>query len=251
MSNYAPGWYPDGSGRFAQRYYDGNGWTEHVLDTQGNRGTDPVGGGAPTQYTSGNQQQQPPRQQPQQYGQQTYAQPPAPPQQQSGQQPASSGRSPHGQTGSAKGSTGPFTLTLGTITAGVGGILVLLSVLVLGFLGSDGQNATLGDISEVPGEATGFLLDSYAGFGRYLAILVVAWGIVAVLRLRAMATFTQLPLVTAIICGIFALWHLLAMFVTGDVDASPTFDSLLGLLGYVGLGVGTFLTQPVGTRTEQ
>jgi len=45
MSNYAPGWYPDGSGRYAQRYYDGNAWTEHVLDAQGHRATDPVSGG--------------------------------------------------------------------------------------------------------------------------------------------------------------------------------------------------------------
>lgn len=235
MSNYAPGWYPDGSGRFAQRYYDGNGWTEHVLDAQGNRGTDPVGGGAPTQYTAGNQRQQPQDQQPQQYG----------------QQQASSALSTHGQAASGGSSSGSFNLTLGTITAGVGGVLVLLSALVLGFLGNDGQNATLGDLSELPGEATGFLLGSYAGFGRFLAIVVVLVGIVAVLRLPALATFTQLPLVTAIVCGVFGLWHLLAMVVTGDVDASPTFDSLLGLLGYAGLGAGPFLTQRIGAPTER
>ncbi|MDY7106673.1 MAG: DUF2510 domain-containing protein [Actinomycetota bacterium] len=40
MSQTTPAWYPDPSGRFAQRYHDGNRWTEHVLDAGGNRNTD-------------------------------------------------------------------------------------------------------------------------------------------------------------------------------------------------------------------
>jgi Protein of unknown function (DUF2510) len=34
------GWYPDPSGRFEMRYWDGNGWTEHVA-RQGQQYTDP------------------------------------------------------------------------------------------------------------------------------------------------------------------------------------------------------------------
>jgi hypothetical protein len=44
MSQVSPGWYPDPSGRFAQRYHDGSRWTEHVADAQGNRATDVPGG---------------------------------------------------------------------------------------------------------------------------------------------------------------------------------------------------------------
>src|SRR5215210_5016513 len=36
----APGWYPDPSRRFEQRYWDGSRWTEHVV-RQGQRSVDP------------------------------------------------------------------------------------------------------------------------------------------------------------------------------------------------------------------
>ena len=41
MSQVTPGWYPDPSGQFAQRYHDGSRWTAYVVDIQGNRYTDP------------------------------------------------------------------------------------------------------------------------------------------------------------------------------------------------------------------
>jgi hypothetical protein len=48
MSQVSPGWYPDPSGRFAQRYHDGGRWTEHVADAGGNRSTDaPAGQSTP------------------------------------------------------------------------------------------------------------------------------------------------------------------------------------------------------------
>lgn len=37
----AAGWYPDPSGRFAQRYWDGAAWTEKVSGPNG-LGTDPL-----------------------------------------------------------------------------------------------------------------------------------------------------------------------------------------------------------------
>ena len=45
------GWHPDPLGRHAQRYWDGQQWTEHVADQAGNMTTDPLDGG-------GGQQQQ-------------------------------------------------------------------------------------------------------------------------------------------------------------------------------------------------
>ncbi|HYZ99522.1 MAG TPA: DUF2510 domain-containing protein, partial [Acidimicrobiales bacterium] len=48
MSQVSPGWYPDPSGRFVQRYHDGARWTEHVADASGNMATDtPAGQGGP------------------------------------------------------------------------------------------------------------------------------------------------------------------------------------------------------------
>jgi Protein of unknown function (DUF2510) len=49
MSQVTPGWYPDPSGRFAQRYHDGGRWTEHVADASGNRSTDAPAGQAPAE----------------------------------------------------------------------------------------------------------------------------------------------------------------------------------------------------------
>ena len=48
MSQVSPGWYPDPSGHFAQRYHDGTRWTEHVADAGGQRSVDnPEGQAAP------------------------------------------------------------------------------------------------------------------------------------------------------------------------------------------------------------
>lgn len=54
MSQTRPAWYPDPSGRFAQRYHDGNRWTEHVLDADGANHRD-----APTGPPAGVGHQQP------------------------------------------------------------------------------------------------------------------------------------------------------------------------------------------------
>ena len=36
-------WKPDPYGRYAQRYHDGNEWTEHVVDGNGTQLVDPMG----------------------------------------------------------------------------------------------------------------------------------------------------------------------------------------------------------------
>jgi Protein of unknown function (DUF2510) len=58
MSQVSPGWYPDPSGRFAQRYHDGTRWTEHVADAGGQRSVDnPEGQAAPAANQYGGEQQ--------------------------------------------------------------------------------------------------------------------------------------------------------------------------------------------------
>ena len=58
MSQVSPGWYPDPSGRFAQRYHDGTRWTEHVADAGGQRSVDnPEGQAGPAANPYESQQQ--------------------------------------------------------------------------------------------------------------------------------------------------------------------------------------------------
>lgn len=314
MSNYAPGWYPDGSGRYAQRYYDGNAWTEYVLDAHGNRATDPVTGGGQGQqgggqpgyqqggypqggYQQGGYQQggyqQGGYQQPSQQGgypqggyqqpsqQGGYQQPTGQPggyQQPSGQ-PSGYGQAPapqqqtygaqtpgtqgygnqgygapgYGQPGTA--AAGGFQLTIGLITAAAGVLLVLLSVLSLGYWSADGDSISLSDIADLPdGAGINGLVSAYAGFGRWLGLLVViAIAVVAVLwamgnqAVRNMAS--NLPIIIAVAAGLFGLWHLVGLFLTPDGgDAGPAFGGFVGVLGYLASALTGFLRQPLGAK---
>lgn len=53
MSEVTPGWYADPSGRFSQRYHDGTQWSEHVVDSAGNRSTDPTNQAQPQAQAAG------------------------------------------------------------------------------------------------------------------------------------------------------------------------------------------------------
>ena len=45
------GWFPDPAARHAQRYFDGERWTEHVATTTGEMATDPIWLAAPPPVT--------------------------------------------------------------------------------------------------------------------------------------------------------------------------------------------------------
>ena len=148
-----------------------------------------------------------------------------------------------------------FTLTLGLIVAGVGAVLLLLSLFGLNFLELSfpglSRSVSLGDIAGDFGEGAPGALATYADFGRYLAVLVAVFAILAVVRVvPQLRSISALPAIVAVACGAFALWHVLAMLANADegVDVSPTFGAFLGLLGYVGLAGGPFLRQPLRTR---
>jgi Protein of unknown function (DUF2510) len=324
MSQVSPGWYPDPSGRFAQRYHDGTRWTEHVADAGGQRSVDnPEGQPAPAANPYGGEQQASGQgwgaqggyaQQPQQqssgegwpaqggqpgygqpadqgygqqgHGQQGYGQPsgqgwPAAGGQQAsgqgwpaaggqqgygpqgygpqgyGQQPGGFGQPAYGYGSPARGG---FTPTIGLIVGSVGGLLVLISLFLTDFLSFDlgefggSTGLSLGDVSDLNnlgGDAPA-ALDTYASFGRFLALLVIAAAILAIVKLPALQPFNDvpnLPIIVAAVCGVFALWHLLAMFASEEgVDVSPTVFAILGLLGWIGLGAGQFVKQPVGPK---
>jgi hypothetical protein len=336
MSQVSPGWYPDPSGRFAQRYHDGTRWTEHVADASGQRsvdspeaqaapaadpyggqqqaggqawgaqgggvaGADPYGGQQPDAQQSGQdwgaQGQQGYGQQPgaqqsgqdwgaqgqqsgQQWpaqGQQGYGQQPGAQQsgqdwgaqgqqwpaqgQQSGQQWPAEGQQGYGQPSYGYGATttsGGFTPTIGLIAGGVGALFVLLSLFVLNFITvSGGGFSDSGSLGDVGGDGVPALLDLYSSIGRLLGFVVVVVAILAILKLPQIPQLNNipnLPVIAAAVCGVFALWHLLAMFSEPegldllDVSASPAFGAWLGLLGWIGLAAGQFLPQPVGAK---
>ena len=301
MSQVSPGWYPDPSGRFAQRYHDGTRWTEHVADASGSRSIDnPDAPGAPAagsygaggqqDYSSGQgygQQQAGPEygapsegygQQPtsgQGYGQQPGYATPQPPagygqgyEQSSGQgygQQPGYGQQGYGQQGYGQpppgqgygqpgyGYTAPaaraggFQLTVGHIAAGVGALLLLLSLFSLDFLKVSGQGGSLSDIDKVPSDFLPAALNTYAGFGRLLALLVIVLAGLAIFKVFAQVP--AMPMIAAGVAGLFALWSLVAMLSSPKgFDASPAVGAIVGLLGYAGLIAGQFLSQPVGAR---
>jgi hypothetical protein len=378
MSQVSPGWYPDPSGRFAQRYHDGTRWTEHVADAGGQRSIDnPEGQGqaapAATSYGGAAQQQggqgwgdqgygqgpqqsssgegwpagggQPGGGQPgygqqggQDYGQQSGAgygqssgegwpagggqpgggQPGYGQQggqgygqqggagygqssgegwpagggqpghgQQSGGWPAAGGQAGYGQApaqgygqgGYGQGGYGQpaygaatsagITPTTGLIAAGVGGLLVLLSLFVLDFLkvsveGFGSEGGTLGDV----GDGAETVLSLYSSLGRFLGLLVVVAVVVAVLRpapvVPVLEKIPNLAIIIAVVCGVFALWSIVAAFAGVDtsgagaglpegvdvpgVDVSPAVGAYVGFVGWIALAASPFLKQTLGSK---
>jgi Protein of unknown function (DUF2510) len=158
----------------------------------------------------------------------------------------------HGYAPSA--SSRGFTPTIGLVVAGVGAVLLLLSLFGLNFLELSfpglSRSVSLGDIAGDFGEGAPGALATYADFGRYLAVLVAVFAILAVVRVvPQLRDISVLPAIVAVACGAFALWHVLAMLANADegVDVSPTFGAFLGLLGYVALAAGPFLRKPLQT----
>ena len=250
MSQVSPGWYPDPSGRFAQRYHDGTRWTEHVADAGGQRGVDHVEGGTapavdPYAGEPGGQG----------WGARGGYGAAAAPQAGEGRPTAPPG---YDQAGHGPPATpGGFTPTVGLIVAGVGGLLVTVSLFGLDFLEVSFAGRTASTVLEdFSGGDVPIQLDLYASLGRVLGVLVVVGAILAVLRLPQLDGVPNLPTIAAGTCGVFALWHLLAMF-TGPsagagrmgpdgVDWSPALGAWIGLIGWAALAAGQFLPQRVG-----
>ena len=148
-----------------------------------------------------------------------------------------------------------FTPTIGLIVAGVGAVLLLLSLFGLNFLELSfpglSRSVSLGDIAGDFGDGAPAALATYADFGRYVAVLVAVFALLAVVRVvPRLRDISALPAIVVVVCGAFALWHVLAMLASADegVDVSPTFGAILGVLGYVALAAGPFLRQPLQTR---
>lgn len=198
------------------------------------------------------------------YGQQGYGQQGYGAQQGYGQQQAGYGQQPsggYGQQGYGYGqagyaaSGGSFTFTVGLLVAGIGALLVLLSVLALDFVsfeaGGQSDTASWSDIGDAgdAGIELPVALDTYAGFGRILGLLLVlaAVGLLAFRHLPQLANATWLPIAIAVAAGVFLLWSLLAAFMAPEGFSSmPAIGGFAGFLGYAGVAAGPFLEQKLG-----
>lgn len=232
---HAAGWYPDGTGRHVQRYFDGQAWTDHVADATGRQSLDPVAA-VPAPRPS----------------------PPTPP-----SPPATTGWAtatapmsfdppslPSALTAPRTGpgtTTGAVTLSVGTLVAAAGALLALLSLFVLDVWKAGDFGITLGDIAGAPdGADVNGLAATYAGFGRFLALLAIAAAILAVLQLPGLvAANARLPLIAAAAAGLFALWHLVTLFVAPE-GGGMAVTGVLGVIGLAALAAAPFLRQPVG-----
>jgi len=180
-----------------------------------------------------------------------------------GQQPPGYGQQPgYGQPGYQYGqgygaaSTSGFKPTVGLIVGAIGGFFVLLSALSLDFGtikgGGQSEGFNLGDVSDMKdfGLDPNAALSTYAGFGRFLALLVIAGAIVTILKLPFTANVPNAPQIAAGVAGLFLVWSLAAMFLgfgQEGVDQGIAIGGILGVLGYGGLIAGQFLEQPVGS----
>jgi hypothetical protein len=172
----------------------------------------------------------------------------------------SGGYGSYGQQGygSASAADTGFQLNVGVITAGVGALLLLGSLFALDFLKVSAQgfstSGSLGDISnKIGGGDVPVFLDTYSSFGRFLAVLVIAAAIAVVVRAPFLANFPQATLGVAIASGVFLVWHVLAMLTHFEaagisVNTSPTIGAILGAVGWIGVGAGPYLKQPLGNR---
>ncbi len=227
---HAAGWYPDGTGRHAQRYFDGQRWTDHVADASGRQSMDPVvAAAAPAAVTPA----------PTSSGWQTGSA-------SSSFAPPSMGTTLTAPRAAGTSMAGGVTVSVGMLVAGVGAILALLSILALDYWKAGDFGLTLGDIADAPGSAgINALASSYAGFGRFLAVLAIVAVVVAVLRLPRLAAINdRLPMIATSVAGVFALWHLVGLFVAPD-GAGMALTGLLGFVGLAGLAAAPFLEQPL------
>ena len=211
----AGAWHPDPMGRFAQRYYDGQAWTEHVVDAAGNQHRDPLTPAAtPTAATTS-------------------------------PGPASAGGSTPGQPSPALIMSGAGLLAVVVATFALAWVSFTVS------FGPERESESF-DRSEVaeavnddiPSELRGMGLGSsslpeanvpttlYFTFGWILALVAAAVSV-------GTHFAPQLKMAVAAACGVAAVWHLVAL-----LGAVSFIDSVLG--GFArGSGMGGMLNLDV------
>jgi hypothetical protein len=147
------------------------------------------------------------------------------------------------------------------VAAALGVVLVMASLFVMDFFffiiddpdlwRLDHPNAfDLSEIADAPSTVdVPATLDAYANVGRFLAVPAVLFSLSAVVRLRQVrqpGRWGTLPFFVAALCGVFGVWHLLAMtsyasFRYPGLDTTVDSGAFFGLAGYVLLGASPFV----------
>lgn len=216
-----PGWYPDPSGRFPQRYYDGQAWTEQVVGANGMATTD-IGTDASTL--------------------------PAPTGPASISTPIAIPPSPASTTGTSEVTREPAHRLswTGIAVAVLGTALTALSVTALSWA----SGTSFSDLREVSDTLSSSSYDDavvahhYGSWAWVLLLLVVAAGVVLVAAAINRRDGTGLRLVVAAVAATGALAHAgyVAQMFEGPGPA-PGIGAWAGSLGYlitiVGLAIAT------------
>lgn len=199
----APGWHTDPTGRFSQRWFDGNDWSAHVVGANGQTIQDPISTGtgsgtppapqaAPASTPAGTPSP-PPAPHPNAPGQPAYP-PPPPPAYVAPAAPAYASpayQSNIGQPGAWPGSGGPQTVPrsearygpgIGLAISALGIVLVLLSLFVLKW--AKGDHSAFSDIhsaaTKSSGGSLGFadtLTKAYAQYAAYVYLVLAIIGV--------------------------------------------------------------------------
>lgn len=208
-------WFPDPSGRFAQRFFDGSGWTEHVVGASGTTVSDPLTGSFP---------------------------PPPPP-------TAAPPQPPYQQAPSPTAPPASRSLSwVGVSIAGVGLLLAALSLYALDW--ADG--ASVGDLRDgLPDTLpdglpfADVLSLTYLRWGGLLLLLGVVVALVAVGVAISRRDGDGARLLGAVVAGTAAALHTITvvrLFRAPGVD--PAIGAWVGTIGFLAVVVGLAIAAP-------
>lgn len=191
----AGAWHPDPTGRFAQRYHDGENWTDHVADASGAQQSDPFSQSEPHPPLA------------------TPAQPSSPP-------PPSEAMTASTFTASTPAASGPNSIAL--VVSALGAAAVLAGMFLLPWIEFGGivsQTFDRADLAE---------LVEFASFGGSVTAIsetyfTVGWIVAIVAAAVAVAACVVRPLrIPAMVaCAAGAAWHMVTL-----VDLTEGFEGV-------------------------
>lgn len=242
----AQGWYPDPSGRFTQRWFDGIDWTDHVVGANGQTIQDPLPGPSsgpgpgPGDRAEEAESPPPPTVAPPPSARATDATgtaPPPPPRYPAPGAAQSGGYAP--RPAGVRFGPGPgLALDL------LGVLLVVLSLFVLKW--ADTSRGGFADIhtsaSHAPSHLEGpdALVKAYATFAAYVFLgLAVVGGLLV--GIGVSARNAALQVVVAVVAGVACVYHAFFVERLFRGPGSPLIGAWLGVVGYLVLIAGLAL----------
>ena len=276
MNARQPGWYPDPFQRFAQRYHDGQDWTEHVADLQGTQLRDVApldsgaGAGSSAGGTTGTGGSGGPGGTPGSGAPPTVAAWQQPSSSSSWQAPSPSTATGQPNAGASAGSpsqtswqsqsTSAWSATageggptaaasrgardfLGPILAVLGALGVILGLFALDWLSLDDDGGTRSEVKDAldfvddAGGSPNVLSTTFFSFGWIIGLVVTALAVVA-----ALARPTALRIVAGVLAVVLALWALFGWLNFNAYLNNDANNAALGFNQDFSLSIGGWLT---------